>query len=138
MTVDVGEAGNRPSLERRRSRRGRDAFGHRLDPPGFDLDQDVLRGVAQPRPLGMPQPGPVQTDPLEVTAHRDADAALSRYVDRAVVARISVPHDAGAGVVRQDAFQLSSCVIRSVVDDPRSLVDGPADADPAAVMDSDP
>ena len=54
MTVDVGQAGNRPALQGDGVGRRRCAFAYGLDASGLDFDQHVFAAMAQPRLLGVP------------------------------------------------------------------------------------
>ena len=59
-------------------------------------------------------------------------------VERLVVARVGVAHDARARVVGQHALEAERAVVGAVGDDLGAGVDRAADADAAAVVDRDP
>src|ERR1700694_5334906 len=78
MAVDVGEAGDSPAGEGVVSGPGRDAFGDGLDPPRVDLNEDVLRGIAQPSLLGVPQPGSLQLPVIGMWTPRSRATSMAR------------------------------------------------------------
>ena len=85
---------------------------------------------------------PAGSAPVAVTRRRpgprEVEPALARDVERLLVAGVGVPHDARAGVGREDALELRRGRVGPVGDDDHAGVDRVADPDAAAVVDADP
>src|SRR5258705_9092890 len=70
--------------------------------------------------------------------HRQIQPLFARAVNRDVVAGVRVAHDAGAGVVPEDAFEAAGCIVGTVGGNHHTGMLRIAQANPAAMMQRHP
>src|ERR1017187_5375308 len=76
--------------------------------------------------------------PSDLSAMRDVNPVLAGEVDRRFVAGVGVAEDAGAGIGGEDTLDPAGGFGGAVGDDDHAGVDAQADADAAAVVQTDP